>query len=165
MPELNTTSTADISFMLLIFFLVTTSMDIDKGLTHQLPPPEQKQQVETTVDRHKLMQIVVTADNRIRVDEHEMKAPEVERTIYAWLTQRGADHLITIDTHPQARFETYFSLQNAIVDAYREWRRTTALRMYNKKYELLSTASRNKIRDLCPQHIAEKYNGQEGGGQ
>jgi len=38
-PELNTTSTADISFMLLILFLVTTSMDIDKGLSRQLPPP------------------------------------------------------------------------------------------------------------------------------
>ena len=37
-PRLNTTSTADISFMLLIFFLVTTSMDIDKGLLRQLPP-------------------------------------------------------------------------------------------------------------------------------
>ena len=40
MPQLNTTSTADISFMLLIFFLVTSSMDTDKGLTSQLPPPE-----------------------------------------------------------------------------------------------------------------------------
>ena len=37
-PSLNTTSTADISFMLLILFLVTSSMDIDKGLTRQLPP-------------------------------------------------------------------------------------------------------------------------------
>lgn len=40
-PALNTASTADISFMLLIFFLVTTSMDVDKGITRQLPPVEQ----------------------------------------------------------------------------------------------------------------------------
>ena len=39
-PGLNTTSTADISFMLLIFFLVTSSMDTDKGLPRQLPPPD-----------------------------------------------------------------------------------------------------------------------------
>ncbi len=38
-PQLNTTATADISFMLLTFFLVTTSMDVDKGLVRQLPPP------------------------------------------------------------------------------------------------------------------------------
>ena len=43
-PELNTSSTADISFMLLIFFLVTSSMDTDKGLLRQLPPPPQEQQ-------------------------------------------------------------------------------------------------------------------------
>ena len=37
MPVLNTTATADISFMLLTFFLVTTSMDVDRGLVRQLP--------------------------------------------------------------------------------------------------------------------------------
>ena len=57
-PELNTTSTADISFMLLVFFLVTSSMDTDKGLGRKLPPvEEQQQQVESFVasrqtDRH-----------------------------------------------------------------------------------------------------------------
>jgi len=48
-PALNTTSTADISFMLLIFFLVTSSMDADKGLLRQLPPPNdatEEQEVE-----------------------------------------------------------------------------------------------------------------------
>ena len=43
-PGLNTTSTADISFMLLIFFLVTTSMDVDKGMVRQLPDPEPEKQ-------------------------------------------------------------------------------------------------------------------------
>lgn len=42
MPGLNTSSTADISFMLLIFFLVTTSMDTDRGLARQLPPPPEE---------------------------------------------------------------------------------------------------------------------------
>ena len=42
-PELNTSSTADISFMLLIFFLVTSSMDTDKGLLRQLPPLQEEE--------------------------------------------------------------------------------------------------------------------------
>lgn len=37
-PQINTTSTADISFILLVFFLVMTSMDVDKGLMRTLPP-------------------------------------------------------------------------------------------------------------------------------
>ena len=38
-PAMNATSSADIAFMLLIFFLITTSMDTDKGLARRLPPP------------------------------------------------------------------------------------------------------------------------------
>ena len=62
-PGLNTTSTADISFMLLIFFLVTTSMDVDKGLLRQLPSPEpqKKEQQESVVDKNSLMAIHLTA--------------------------------------------------------------------------------------------------------
>ena len=50
-PQLNATSTADISFMLLIFFLVTTSMDLDKGLGKKLPPVEKSKQEETILLR------------------------------------------------------------------------------------------------------------------
>ena len=39
MPEVNSSSSADIAFLLLIFFLVTTSMDTDRGLARRLPPP------------------------------------------------------------------------------------------------------------------------------
>ena len=43
-PELNSSSTADISFLLLIFFLLTTSMDTDQGLARRLPPPPEQNQ-------------------------------------------------------------------------------------------------------------------------
>ena len=60
-PGLNTTSTADISFMLLIFFLVTTSMDMDKGLLRQLPPNAQQESLEPMeVQKDKLLEIVVS---------------------------------------------------------------------------------------------------------
>ena len=46
-PGLNASSTADISFILLIFFLVVTSMDTDTGLARRLPnPPDPNQQEE-----------------------------------------------------------------------------------------------------------------------
>ena len=65
-PGLNTTSTADISFMLLIFFLVTTSMDVDKGLLRQLPSPEpqKKEQQQSVVDKANLMALRLTAGGR-----------------------------------------------------------------------------------------------------
>ena len=76
-PSLNTTSTADISFMLLIFFLVTTSMDLDKGLRRVLPPVDnQQQQQETNIDKDKLMAITITDADSAFVDGKplEMKA-------------------------------------------------------------------------------------------
>lgn len=58
-PGVNTASTADISFMLLIFFLVTTSMDVDKGLFRLLPSPEPQKQLktETIVDKKTLLSL------------------------------------------------------------------------------------------------------------
>ena len=49
-PALNSSSTADISFILLIFFLVTTSMDTDSGLSRMLPQPPDKEQEDAQID-------------------------------------------------------------------------------------------------------------------
>ena len=73
-PGLNTTSTADISFMLLIFFLVTTSMDVDKGLRRQLPPAHPKTtQQESIVEKDKLLELSITADNVVMQNGHKRR--------------------------------------------------------------------------------------------
>ena len=46
-PGINSSSTADIAFMLLIFFLITTSMDTDRGLARRLAASTRKQGSET----------------------------------------------------------------------------------------------------------------------
>jgi biopolymer transport protein ExbD len=162
-PELNTTSTADISFMLLIFFLVTTSMDIDKGLTRQLPPAEKQEQQETNMDKNRLMAISITADNRVLIDNHPVKAKEVKPKVLAFITRLGKGHLITIDADPASSYETYFTLQNEMVAAYNTWRNKTAMRKYGRDYNHLSPKERDLVRDLCPQRIAEQYRGEKGG--
>ena len=67
-PQLNTTSTADISFMLLIFFLVTTNMDVDKGITRQLPPQGQQQSEQSFVEKSTVLDLQITGGNRLLVD-------------------------------------------------------------------------------------------------
>ena len=69
-PQLNTTSTADISFILLVFFLIMTSMDTDKGLARMLPPANKEDRQETTTDieRSNVLSIRLTAANRLTVD-------------------------------------------------------------------------------------------------
>lgn len=78
------------------------------------------------------------------------------------IRRTGQRHLITIDCNPQAEYTTYFNLQNALVAAYTQWRNQTAMQKYGKPYKKLSPAQRDKIKELCPQRIAEQYNGTAG---
>jgi len=66
-PGLNASSTADISFILLIFFLVVTSMDTDTGLARRLPnPPDPNQQEEDVkVKGRNVLVVQVNMNNEI----------------------------------------------------------------------------------------------------
>jgi biopolymer transport protein ExbD len=68
-PNLNASSMADISFLLLIFFLVTSSMDTDSGLARRLPPPPQSEEElqKMDVQRRNLMVVLVNYQDQIMV--------------------------------------------------------------------------------------------------
>ena len=72
-PDVNSSSMADIAFLLLIFFLVTSSMDTDSGLARRLPPPPQDedQLSEMKVQRRNLLQVLVNSKDQTMVgDDH-----------------------------------------------------------------------------------------------
>ena len=164
-PVLNTTSTADISFMLLIFFLVASSMDIDKGLSRQLPPVERRpQQEETEINRQKLLEIKITDRNLLLVDGKPMPLNRLSGHVTRFIMARGKDHLISIDASPESSYDVYFHVQNALVAAYREWRDRTARQKFGRVYNLLTPQQREELRILCPQRVAETYNMAEKGG-
>ena len=69
-PGINSSSTADIAFMLLIFFLITTSMDTDRGLARRLPPPpENKDQKDDDiiVKERNVLQVRLNKDDQLMV--------------------------------------------------------------------------------------------------
>ena len=70
-PGLNTSSTADISFMLLIFFLVTTSMDTDMGLSRRLPQPPEDEEVkqEMKIKDRNLMEVRINSAGELFVKD------------------------------------------------------------------------------------------------
>jgi len=72
-PEVNGGSLADIAFLLLIFFLVTTTMDIDTGITRLLPPePEKDQEVEVKVNKRNVLVVLLNRSDRLMVGGAEM---------------------------------------------------------------------------------------------
>lgn len=156
-PQLNTTSTADISFMLLIFFLVTTNMDVDKGLARQLPPPERQERQESVVDKGTMLELTLTADNRLLADGRPMPVSRLRARVEAFVTQVGPRHLIKVQADPAASYDAYFQVQNALAAAYGRLRNAEARRLYGRDYAKLSPQQRDHVRDLCPQRIAEPY--------
>ena len=76
-PGLNASSTADISFILLIFFLVVTSMNSNFGLQVMLPnPPEEQQQDEPEIHERNLLKVYVNMDNEIMVTPGKLREGE-----------------------------------------------------------------------------------------
>ena len=72
-PEVNGGSLADIAFLLLIFFLVTTTMDIDTGITRLLPPePEDEQETEVKVNKRNVLVVLLNRSDRLMVGGEEM---------------------------------------------------------------------------------------------
>lgn len=155
---LNTTSTADISFMLLIFFLVTTSMDVDKGLLRQLPSPEpQKKEQQTVVDKANLMELRLTAGDTLLVNGKPMKVSQLKEETIRFVHRLGKKHLISIESDRDADYNLYFQMQNQLMEAYSQLRNETAQKKYHRDYALLNNDQKEQVRNICPQRITESY--------
>ena len=82
-PEVNAGSMADIAFLLLIFFLVATTMDIDTGISRLLPPiPEEEQDTETDVKERNVLVVLINRDDQLMVEREPTTLEELkEKTI------------------------------------------------------------------------------------
>lgn len=161
-PGLNTTATADISFILLIFFLVTTSMDVDKGLMRQLPPRQQNEKKgETSIDKQNLLAITIDESGVISKNDTVCEASKLTEEITGFLESRGADHLITIDADPDCTYDPYFLVQNSVLRAYAIERNRLALMRFKRNYLDCDADQRDMIIELCPQRVAENYRERE----
>lgn len=120
-PEINTTSTADISFMLLVFFLVTSSMDTDKGLARKLSPLDEQRQELRDVNRSNVLQIRIDKDDRVFCDEREVTPQELQQQVESFVRSRmDNNYVVAVETDRHSSYNAYFEMQNAVVAAYRK---------------------------------------------
>ena len=190
MPGLNTSSTADISFMLLIFFLVTTSMDTDQGLGRTLPKPPEDDQLnnEIKVKERNILNIPINKDNYVMIgddyasltdvkerakefiknEENKPNLPELKPKKIKGLGKTmmvTENHVISVQTDRGTDYGVYFAVQDALVAAYNELRDELAKQEFGFKYEFLTEDQKKAIREVYPQKISEaepkKYGGQK----
>lgn len=179
MPGLNTSSTADISFMLLIFFLVTTSMDTDSGLARRLPHPPDKEQEDAQIDvkERNVLNVMINAAGQLRCgDEYidinqlrprakefisnpndlsslpEKHAVNIDLLGQCYITDK---HVISVQTHRGTPYSVYFLVQNELVAAYNELRDELSKSKFGRPYEALNDEQKVAIRAYYPQKISE----------
>ena len=154
-PELNTTSTADISFMLLIFFLVTSSMDTNKGLLRQLAPPPIEHQQPQDVNKDLVVKVALDANDQLTVDGKIATLQELQEAVTAMAMVNRTDHVVSVEADRATTYEAYFRMQDAIVGAYHRLRERYAQDHYGRPYHRLTSDERAIVNDYYPQRISE----------
>jgi biopolymer transport protein ExbD len=120
-PELNTTSTADISFMLLVFFLVTSSMDTDHGLGRKLAPMDDHHQEQRDINRSNVLQVSIDDNDVLSCDGKTVTLDELRQQVESFLASRQtSQYVIAVETGRKTSYNAYFEMQNSIVAAYRK---------------------------------------------
>lgn len=179
-PEINSSSTADIAFLLLIFFLITTSMDTDMGLARQLPPmPDEEEQIndEIKIKERNILKIMINRHNELMYDDevipvnklrekakefianpyNENNKPEkqVVQVPYFGDYMVTKNHVISVANDGDTSYRVYFEVQNELVAAYNELRDEISLEKWQKKYNALSEDQQKAVRMIYPQKISE----------
>ena len=161
-PELNTTSTADISFMLLVFFLVTSSMDSDKGLGRKLAPLDEQQQEQRDINRSNVLEVKIDANDVLYCDDKVVTHEELQLQVESFVASRQTDqHVIAVETNRQTSYNAYFEMQNAIVGAYHHLRDKMALKRYGHPFNQCTADEREVIVARYPQRISEGVESKE----
>ena len=182
-PGLNQSSTADISFILLIFFLITTSMDTDMGLARRLPRPPEENQEDATMDikSRNILYVRMNSAGQLWVKDEmesgfedlknlrnrvkEFVKNEKNLSKYPEKHVKNIDslgqcfvtdkHVISVQTDRCTPYAVYFEVQNELVAAYNELRNELSKQKFGRPYDALGDEEKVAVRAYYPQNISE----------
>jgi biopolymer transport protein ExbD len=151
-PEVNAGSMADIAFLLLIFFLVTTTIETDSGLNRKLPPIEDN--VEPPVIKQKnIFTVLLNGKDQLLVEDEIMELKDLRKAATEFLDNGGdgtcdycngkkdsesSDNpdkaIISLKNERETTYKTYIAVQNELVAAYNDLRNIRAQALYGKSF-------------------------------
>ncbi len=164
-PEINAGSMADIAFLLLIFFLVTTTIDTDKGIAIKLPPmPEDVPQEDKPIKERNILKVLVNAADQLLVDGEPIQIKELKKKTKLFIDNPNNDQtlaetpgkaVVSLKNDRGTSYDIYVQVHNELKAAYNELRNEMAKREYGKSFEDCTKAEQKKITDYYKQIISE----------
>lgn len=163
--EINAGSMADIAFLLLIFFLVTTTIEVDKGILVKLPPWSDEEPETQKLKTRNVFSVLVNAQNQLLVrgelvdiKELRQKAKEFisNPTKREDLAEAPNMAIISLKNDRGTAYETYLLTYNELKAAYNELWNEEANKMYNKDFnDDMPAAEQDAIKKKIPFVISE----------
>jgi len=170
-PEVNAGSMADIAFLLLIFFLVTTTIEKDKGILRSLPPIDDSETEPPIIKQKNLFTVLINRKNQLLVEDEQMELKDLRQAAIDFLDNGGgenadgekcdycrgerdpssSDHpdkaIISMKHDRETSYEQYIEVQNELVAAYNILREREAQRLYNRTFEsMLAEKEKNQFK-------------------
>jgi len=175
--EINASSMADIAFLLLIFFLVTTTMNVDTGLARMLPPmPEDRQDTEQDVKERNIFTVLINKSDRLLVEGLPMDITMLREKTKEFIANPANDPklpekdvvdielfgptevskgVISLQNDRGTSYRMYMLVQNELVAAYNELRDELARTKFGKSYNELLEDEQKAVQRVYPQRISE----------
>ena len=177
-PGINASSMADIAFLLLIFWLTTTTMNSDKGLQRRLPPmPEEgAQQEDVKINRRNIIQVKINSNDRIIAGGEIMDVSMVKDKIKEFITnpanletlpEKEMKEIEGFGEYPVSKgdvslqndrgtsYNAYLQVQNELAKAFNEVRDDFARQNFGTVYNNLDEDKQKIVREAIPLSISE----------
>ncbi len=177
--EVSAGSMADIAFLLLVFFLVTTTMDTDTGLQRKLPPiPEEEQMDQAPIKERNVFIVLINSKDELLVEGEPLDVSELRDKAKEFILNpddkpdlpakemkyiEGLDReeyickmaVVSLQNDINTTYSVYMMVQNELVAAYNECRNEFAMREWGKGYDELTEDQQEAVRDVIPQKLSE----------
>ncbi len=163
-PEINAASMADIAFLLLIFFLLVTTIDTDKGIIRKLPPMPKGPPPEVEVHDRNVFVVRVNAFDQLMVEGDIISIDDLRKRTKEFilnpynspdLAENPQKAIVSLKSDRGTSYDMYIQVQNELTAAYNEIRDEYALQHYGKEYEALPKRLQKEVRKQFPMKISE----------
>ena len=180
-PEVNAGSMADIAFLLLIFFLVTTTIETDAGLDRMLPPIEPPD-TDVIIKQKNIFVVNINKYGQLLVEDQLMDIRDLRAAAIAFLDNGGSPTgtpeycnyckgkrdekssdspqkaIISLKNDRETTYSTYITVQNELVAAYNDLRNREAKRLYGRDFtemesEYLNPETPSSVRDELKEKV------------